>query len=692
MTHAAMLDSAKMLMLVGAPAARALILAAAAALALRTLRVRATSAVLVSWTAVLYACLAMPLLGWILPAISVPIPAFFREAAHNSGVSQLSSAPSSAVAMERAADRRVTVGTVPADSTHRQWVSSSPAITKPVAPTLSASAWRTIPWSAFALGIYVAVALFLVARFLAGLSLSRRLVRFSQAIRDTRVTTRIFALGQELGLAYAPRVGESELVSVPLTVGVVCPAILLPTEWREWDDARLDAVLAHELSHVVRQDALTQRVSLLHRAIFWFSPLAWWLDRHLAELAEQASDEAALSCGADRSQYAQTLLGFFESLQISSGRARWVGVSMAKPGRAEQRLEKILAWKGAVPMHLKKPFIIAIIAVAIPAACLAASVRPADASGVVEPAQNQTAPAAPTTISPTTAPPPAATAPDPLLAPGSASDLAVPPAPSSPLVTGVVSKGGSVLVPPVAPVAPVAAIAPPPRAYGRGFSYAYDYDDEQRFVIVTGNTDSLTMSGSSEDAHHVEKLRKRIAGNFIWFERDEKSYIIRDQATVERARQLWAPQEELGKKQEALGKQQEALGKQQEALGKKMEQVQVKVPDMSAELERLKAEIKELGGGATQDQLGRLQSEIGELQSRLGDMQSRAGDQQSKLGEEMSALGEQQGKLGEQQGELGRQQGELAERANRQMKQLLDEAIKNGTAKPEAETEGSGTL
>ena len=48
----------------------------------------------------------------------------------------------------------------------------------------------------------------------------------------------------------------------------------------------------------------------------------------------------------------------------------------------------------------------------------------------------------------------------------------------------------------------------------------------------------------------------------------------------------------------------------------------------------------------------------------------------------MGALGEKQGKLGEQQGELGRQQGELAEQANRQMKQLLDEAITKGTAQP----------
>ena len=195
-----------------------------------------------------------------------------------------------------------------------------------------------------------------------------------------------------------------------------------------------------------------------------------------------------------------------------------------------------------------------------------------------------------------------------------------------------------------------------------------------------------------QDARHVEKLRKQIPGDFIWFQRDEKSYIIRDQATVERARKLWAPQQELGAKQEELGKQQEALGKQQEELGARMERIQVKVPDMTAELDKLRAELKSLSYGATAEQVGRIQSEIGELQSKIGEVQSNAGEQQSKIGEEMGALGEKQGKLGEQQGELGRRQGELAKQAIRQMKDLLDEAIKKGTAQPEPQSSDAGTL
>jgi hypothetical protein len=220
-------------------------------------------------------------------------------------------------------------------------------------------------------------------------------------------------------------------------------------------------------------------------------------------------------------------------------------------------------------------------------------------------------------------------------------------------------------------------------SYGRGYSFSYGYDDDQRFVIVTGKSDSLTMSGSTEDAHHVQKLRKSIPGDFIWFQVDEKSYIIRDQATIDRARKLWAPQEELGKKQEELGKQQEILGKQQDELGVQMEKIQVNVPDMTAELDKLKAELKALGTSASMDQIGKIQEEMGALQEKMGEIQSHAGEQQGKLGEQMGALGEKQGKLGEEQGKLGEQQAELAEKANREMKVLLEDAVKKGTAQPE---------
>jgi len=652
-------------------AARSLVLAGVAALALAGFRVRATGTRLFTWTTVLYAALAMPLLGWLLPPLAIPSPALFQSRATPFRLAQI----------ERS--EQFTPARLPQAAGHALPLSHGPAsaLPSPVAAASTAGPWREsssrMPWSTVAIGIYVLITVVLIVRILVGVFLTRRLLRAAARIGDSRVTSRLAARAHTSGLAFVPEAAESECIAVPVTVGALHSTILLPKGWPEWEDAKLDAVIAHEVSHLARRDALTQRVSLWHRAIFWFSPLAWWLDRHLADLAEQAADEAALLSGADRNLYARTLLGFFAALHAGP-RVWWQGVAMAKAGQAEQRLEKILAWRGAVTMGfkksgMKKSIAVMIIAVAIPVVYLAASARPAS------PRTRQTSAATPGQA------PLAAPAPAPIPRP----------APSAP-VAGASWHAGIPPMPALAPMAPVGAIPfaaqlAPLAPQRRGYSYASGYDDEQRFVIVTGNSDSVTMSGSGEDARHVEKLKKTIPGDFIWFERDEKSYIIRDQATIERARKLWAPQEELGKKQEELGKQQEALGKKQEEMGARMEQIHVKVPDMTAELDKLRAEMKELSAGATPDQIGKLQSEIGELQSKIGEIQSHAGEQQGKLGEEMGALGEEQGKLGEQQGKLGEQQGELAERASRQMKQLLDEAIKNGTAKPEADF-GGGTI
>jgi beta-lactamase regulating signal transducer with metallopeptidase domain len=583
------------------------------------------------------------------------------------------------------------------------------------APSYLSSVQQRLQWSTVATGIYFVVALILLMRFFVGLGFARGLVRASQEIDEPRLASKVAARSRAWGLASNPQVAESEFISVPLTTGVLHSTILLPLGWREWDDATLDAVVAHEVSHVAKRDALTQRVSLLHRAIFWFSPLAWWLDRHLADLAEQASDEAVLTSGADRKDYARTLLRFFETLHATPGRVWWQGVSMAKAGQAEQRVERILSWKGSVAMHLKKSIALTVLVLAVPVVYFVASVHAANpaANGQhLHFSQEQTPTPTPrvssaATVNSDVTSEPAVPTTDEASPSESSSQSEPSPAPAA--IAGTVSGtvyGVPAAIAPVAPLAPYAgtrAYAPvvpmeplstmPPAAIwsgqtvgshpSGGFSYAYGDDDEQRFVIVSGKTDSFTMSGTREDARHVEKLRKQIPGDFIWFQRDEKSYIIRDQATIDRARKLWAPQEELGKKQEELGKQQEVLGKQQEALGEKMAQIHVSVPDMTAELDKLKAELKKLNAGATMEQVGDIQSEIGELQSKIGELQSVAGDQQGKLGEQMGALGEKQGKLGEQQGELGRKQGELAQEASRQMTKLFDEAIAKGVAQLE---------
>jgi beta-lactamase regulating signal transducer with metallopeptidase domain len=667
------LDRASMVLIGGlvSSAARSIVIAAVAAAGIAAFRVKNTSLRLLIWASVMYASLALPLLGGFIPVLQIPISRFSALGTSASPSRNTKPQP------------HLRYSAVPLKVHHNE-VNAFGHETRPVASReldhrtdLAESARglfaRILSWNIVAAVVYLAVTFFFSVRFLIGALLSRKLAREAQDVAGS-IPQHVLPIhySSKIRIAVSPR------ISVPITVGISRPTILLPADWQGWDEAKLTAVLAHEKSHVARRDPLTQCFSLLYRAFFWFNPLAWWIHRQLVTLAELASDEAALSGGVDKKHYARTLLGFFEAMHRSPGRIRWQGVSMARAGQAEQRMERILEWKGSLAMNFKRSLAVAVIVLAIPVVVLVAAVRPVSHVSVqVAPAVNQSAPSAPAL-----APNRGVTGVPPVAAIGSSGPVtAIAPTPAISV---------SAAVPSVAPVAPVFGQH---YSTGSGSFYSYGFDDDERYVITSGKSDSYTMSGSTQDIRHVEKLKKQIPGDFIWFQRDEESYIIRDQATVDRARQLFKPQEELGRQQEELGKQQEALGKQQEELGKKMEEVRINVPDMTAELDRLKAKLQKMGPTATMDQIGDLQSEIGELQSKIGDLQGHAGEEQGKLGELQGELGEKQGKLGEEQGKLGEKQGELAERASKEMRALLDEAIKNGTAKPERDTvKGSGSL
>jgi TonB family protein len=126
----------------------------------------------------------------------------------------------------------------------------------------------------------------------------------------------------------------SDSVTAPVTIG---STVLLPTDALQWSAYKLQAVLAHETSHVSNGDFYWHVISLLYRAIFWINPLAWWLPKRMAELAEARCDQIAVTAVGEPTEYAQLLVDFSKKPTAAP-----LAVSMARSADVQQRVEQVL--------------------------------------------------------------------------------------------------------------------------------------------------------------------------------------------------------------------------------------------------------------------------------------------------------------------------------------------------------------
>jgi beta-lactamase regulating signal transducer with metallopeptidase domain len=530
----------------------------------------------------------------------------------------------------------------------------------------------------YMLPVYLIVSGALLLRLLFGLAMAMRIWRnaeLASPILEPRATVRI-----------------SDDIHSPVTIG---SGIVLPANYVEWDRAKLRLVLAHERAHVRQGDFYLQLLASLYAAVVWFSPLGWWLKRRLAELGEALSDRAALLEAEDHSSYAEVLLQF-AAMPRHGFAGVTAGVGMARSSNIQRRIERILnerIFRSAFMSGRRHALIAALL---VPAGLVLATsllhvqaaekVKARTIAALLPASQSlKTTPRETTTVlasSCTKEDPGSAACGRPaqlsLLAqndppPPPAVLWAAPPAPAAPNLS---------MVAPAAPVI-LAAQAKTLTATSQEIDEDSDDDDQSSFVIVDRDHNSAYSRNSSwGNGGEADRVGKKIQGSFIWFERDGKSYVITDPQLLAQAKAYFAPQEELGRRQEELGRQQEELGRQQEEAGKQIEEVKVQIPDISKEIAELQRSIQKMSSQATQESLSELQSKLGEMQSKLGEAQSRAGEKASELGEQQGELGRRQGELGEKQGELGRQQGEIAHEASQKVKSMIDQAYRDGKARP----------
>ncbi len=100
---------------------------------------------------------------------------------------------------------------------------------------------------------------------------------------------------------------QSEFAVTPIVIGYFRPAIYLPFRV---DESALDAIIAHESTHIRRGDHWWKLLSFLCLSIHWFNPLVWLAYVCFGQDIELACDEAVI-CRLDqkgRADYAETLM------------------------------------------------------------------------------------------------------------------------------------------------------------------------------------------------------------------------------------------------------------------------------------------------------------------------------------------------------------------------------------------------
>lgn len=162
----------------------------------------------------------------------------------------------------------------------------------------------------------------------------------ARPIHDTVWTRTVERLSGHLGIRRPVGVLLSASAETPMTGGLLRPVVLLPESALEWTTARRDCVLAHELVHVKRHDALRQLIGHAALALYWFHPLCWVASRWAVLSREQACDEQVVAMGTQPSDYATHLLELATGMRRTPALA---ALSMVQPPNLEKRIMAILA-------------------------------------------------------------------------------------------------------------------------------------------------------------------------------------------------------------------------------------------------------------------------------------------------------------------------------------------------------------
>jgi beta-lactamase regulating signal transducer with metallopeptidase domain len=231
----------------------------------------------------------------------------------------------------------------------------------------------TLPgsWALWLFGAWAGIAAFGLARVGVGLwrlrALRRSCVEVDLASLDPELRETLSCQGlagqRKFRLA---TLCVSDRVSVPTVIGFVNPAVVIP-RWllNELSPSELQQILLHELAHLERWDDWTNLAQKILKALLFFHPAAWWIEKQLSLEREMACDDVVVAETANPRAYAECLTHLAEKSFVR----RSLTMAQAALGRIRQtslRVAQILdADRPSAPAHGWKPAVVLVAGFAI---------------------------------------------------------------------------------------------------------------------------------------------------------------------------------------------------------------------------------------------------------------------------------------------------------------------------------------
>lgn len=184
--------------------------------------------------------------------------------------------------------------------------------------------WDVGEWVFYLLvTVWITGTLLYCVHILYGMLRLRRFRKNLEVVKDERSLEALNRAMDYFSLQKAPKLLHAKEVPAPFVMGLRNPSIVLPQDLsQEIGQEQLEAVLLHEVAHIVHKDQWMGLFQRLVLAMFWWCPLLYWINKRINNLREDICDNYVVNVQGSGFRYAQTLVEMAE--RLLTGRYRYL--------------------------------------------------------------------------------------------------------------------------------------------------------------------------------------------------------------------------------------------------------------------------------------------------------------------------------------------------------------------------------